>query len=74
MPGRLLADHAGAQHQPVGDDFRLLGVFLENGHEITGQTHDGFQSSWDSRSQAESTAIVDIGSVHNRFAAGKKPA
>ena len=41
---RLLADHARTQHQPVGDDFRLLGVFLQNGQKIPRQTHRNHQS------------------------------
>lgn len=39
---RLLPDHARTQHQAVGDDLRFLGVFLQDGHEITAKTHDGF--------------------------------
>ncbi len=39
---RLLPDHAGAQHETVRNDFRFLGVFLQDGHEITAETHDGF--------------------------------
>ncbi len=27
----------GAQHQPVRDDFRFLGIFLEDGHEKAGK-------------------------------------
>ncbi len=41
MPGRLLLDHAGAQHVAVADDLRLGGVFLEDGQEVAGQTHAG---------------------------------
>src|SRR6202034_3075837 len=36
---RLLTDHAGAQHQPVRDDLRLLRRLLQNGQEIAGKTH-----------------------------------
>ena len=36
---RLLPDHAGAQHQPVRDDLRLLRRLLQNRQEITGKTH-----------------------------------
>ena len=38
-PGAGLADHAGAQHQPVARDLRLGGGLLEHGQEIAGQTH-----------------------------------
>ena len=37
---RLLPDHAGAQHQPMRDDFRLFRRLLQNGQEITGKTHE----------------------------------
>ena len=37
--GRLLADHAGAQHQPVRNDLRLLGSLLEDRQEIAGEAH-----------------------------------
>ena len=43
--GRLLADHAGAQHQPMRDDLRLLRRFLEDRQEIAGETH---RLPWDS--------------------------
>ena len=36
---RLLPDHAGAQHQPMRDDFRLFRRLLQNGEEVTGKTH-----------------------------------
>ncbi|MNI53889.1 hypothetical protein D3C73_1087460 [compost metagenome] len=39
----LLADHARAQHQAVGDDFRFLGIFLQDGHKIAGQAHGNFR-------------------------------
>ncbi len=39
--GRLLPDHAGAQHQPVRDDLGLFRSFAENRQEITGKTHKG---------------------------------
>src|SRR3546814_17856950 len=32
--GAGLADHAGAQHEPVRDDLRLLRRFLQGRHEI----------------------------------------
>ena len=37
--GRLLADHPRSQHQPMGDDFRFLGVFFQNRQEVAGQAH-----------------------------------
>ena len=37
--GRLLSDHAGAQHQPVRDDLGFLGSFSQDRQEITGQPH-----------------------------------
>jgi hypothetical protein len=40
----VLADHAGAQHQAVGDDLGLGGVFLEGRGEKTRQTH---AQSWE---------------------------
>ena len=36
---RLLADHAGAQHEPMRDDLRLFGRLLEDRQEIAGETH-----------------------------------
>ena len=33
--GRRLADHAGAQHQPVRGNLRLGGVFLQGGQKIS---------------------------------------
>ncbi|MNK60160.1 hypothetical protein D3C87_792880 [compost metagenome] len=39
---RLLPDHAGAQHEAVRDNLGFLGVFLQDGQEITAKTHDGF--------------------------------
>ena len=40
---RQLLDHARTQHEPVGDDFSLLGVFLEDGQEEAGKAHIGFR-------------------------------
>src|SRR3546814_3248361 len=37
--GACLADHAGAQHEPVGDDLRLLRGFLQGRHEILRKAH-----------------------------------
>ncbi len=37
--GRLLADHAGAQHQAVRDDLRLGGRLLEKRQKEAGQAH-----------------------------------
>ena len=37
--GRLLAEHAGAQHQPVRDDLRFLRRLLQDGQEIAGEQH-----------------------------------
>ncbi len=39
----LLTDHARAQHQAVRDDFRFLGIFLQDGHKIAGQAHGDFR-------------------------------
>src|SRR5439155_18305061 len=38
-PGARLADHAGAQHQPVRDDLRLARVLAQQRQEILGETH-----------------------------------
>ena len=38
-PGRFLADHAGAQHQPVRGDLRLFGRFAQIGQKVAGQAH-----------------------------------
>ena len=37
--GRLLPHHAGAQHQPVGDDFGLLRGLAQDRQEKAGQAH-----------------------------------
>ena len=37
--GRFLADHAGAQHQPVRDDLGLGGRLLQERQEKAGQAH-----------------------------------
>ena len=37
--GALLADHAGAQHQPVRGDLGLLRRFLQHRQEIAGEAH-----------------------------------
>ena len=37
--GRELADHAGAQHQLMTDDFRFCRSFLERGHEQAAGAH-----------------------------------
>ena len=37
--GGLLPDHAGAQHQPVRDDLRLLRGLAQDRQEIAGQAH-----------------------------------
>ena len=37
--GRLLPHHAGAQHQPVGDDLGLLRGLSQNRQEVAGQAH-----------------------------------
>ena len=42
----LLPHHAGAQHQPVRDDFRLAGRFAQDRQEIAGQTHCATQKRW----------------------------
>jgi hypothetical protein len=39
-PGRLLADHAGAQHQAVGSDLRVLRRFAQIGEEKAGKSHE----------------------------------
>ena len=36
---RLLPDHAGAQHQLVGDDLRFLRIVTQDRHEVLGQAH-----------------------------------
>src|SRR5690606_6499646 len=57
--GRLLPDHAGAQHQPVRGDFGLARILLQDGQEITGQTHEESvrketaRPRWESRGRAE---------------------
>src|SRR5262249_4659267 len=37
--GARLADHATAQHQLMGDDFRLLGRLTQDGQEEPGKAH-----------------------------------
>ncbi len=39
-PGRLLPDHAGAQHQPVRDDLGLFRDFTQNRQEVAGKAHE----------------------------------
>ena len=39
-PCGLLADHAGPQHEPVRDDLRLRGVFLQDGQKKARQAHE----------------------------------
>jgi hypothetical protein len=39
-PGRLLAHHAGAQHQAMRDDLRFLRCFAQNGQEVSGKAHE----------------------------------
>ena len=41
--GRLLPDHAGAQHQPMRDDLRLLRIFLQDGQKKPRQSHGSDQ-------------------------------
>ena len=72
MPGGLLADHAGAQHQAVRDDLRFLRVFLQDGHEKAGQAHGwvpelmNFALSSDSGEITLSeTALRETGSAKN---------
>jgi hypothetical protein len=40
--GRRLADHPGAQHQPMRDDLRFGRVFAQQRQKILRQTHGGF--------------------------------
>ncbi len=37
--GRLLPHHAGAQHQPMRDDLRLLRILLQDGQKEARQSH-----------------------------------
>ena len=37
--GGLLADEAGAKHEPVGDDFGLFRRLAQDRQEVTGQAH-----------------------------------
>ena len=37
--GARLADHAGAQHQLVRDDLRLVRRLAQDGQEIAGEAH-----------------------------------
>ena len=37
--GRLLAQHAGAQHQAMGDDLRLFRRLAQDRQEVAGQAH-----------------------------------
>ena len=39
--GRLLADHAGAQHQPMRDDLGLARRLFQDGQEIARKPHEG---------------------------------
>ena len=49
--GCLLPDHAGAQHQPVGDDLRLLRRFAQDGQKEAGKAHavsrESATAAWD---------------------------
>ena len=42
--GRLLPHHAGAQHQPVGDDFRLFRGLAQDRQEKAGQAHQRLEN------------------------------
>ena len=60
-PRTCLPDHARAQHQPVRHDLRLSGRFLQDGQEISGQSHgsmdlslDGTQSAYANRFEGAS--------------------
>src|ERR1700729_2270447 len=53
---RLLPDHAGAQHQPMRDDFRLFRRLLQNWQEVTGKTHG---SRLNGRESAGSATLPD---------------
>ena len=55
--GRLLPDHAGAQHQPMRDNLRLFGGFTQDGEKVAGQAH-GF---WDSGCKANRAKTRRIG-------------
>ena len=52
---RFLADHAGAQHQAVRDDLRLLRIFAKNGQEISGKAHQGWSRISDRRGRPVQT-------------------
>ena len=43
--GRLLPDHAGAQHQPMRDDLRLLRIFLQDGQKEPRQSHGQYSGN-----------------------------
>src|SRR6185312_5984497 len=47
--GRLLLEHASAQHELVRDDLRLLGCLLEEGEEVLAQPHGNSRRSMSSR-------------------------
>ena len=54
---RLLPDHAGAQHEPMRDDLRLLGRLLQDRQEIAGKTHREAQMD---QSAAEETPAAGL--------------
>src|SRR5262249_39579880 len=56
--GRLLADHAGAQHQAMRDDLRLFGRFAQDRQEEWGQTH----GRWSIRLAVDETRPRETGS------------
>ncbi len=57
--GRLLADHAGAQHQAMRDDFRFLGRLAQDRQKIAGKTHQ--KLSGDRRCKADRLAVAQSG-------------
>jgi len=70
----LLADHAGAQHQPMGNDVGFLRRLAQNRQEKTGQTHcetfrfDGFVNS--EASETGSGGKTQGSPLHSRLIRG----
>src|SRR5690606_189932 len=68
--GSLLADHARPQHEPVRDDLGLPGVFLQDGQEVTRQSHEATRYAVE-RGGITPPACIDR--LLSHFVAGCKP-
>ena len=55
----LLANHSGAQHQPVRNDLCLLRSFTQDRQKVTGQTH-GLRAILQKRGRSESGSLRQL--------------